>query len=206
MGVRRGVVPAIAVVTFVVCGALVVVAGCVDPGGVREEGAASSATLASATVTGRSGQAAGASGVRQAVRLVRNDPKVAKDIRDSLQSCDGASASAYPVGDRRADLTGQGRTDLVVNVSTCADGVGVGAYVYRLEHGRYVNVFADERPPVVAGAAGGRLKVTHQVYEPQDAVSNPSGEDVTTYRWTGGGFTKVSSTHRTYGAGKDSHG
>jgi hypothetical protein len=198
----------ITAVALAVCGALIVVAGCADPEGVREEGTAGTAAVASATDAMRSaGDAA-----RQAVRLVKSDPRVAKDIRENLLSC--GDSSSYPVDDHRADLTGQGGTDLIVNVSTCADDVGVASYVYRMEHGKYVHVFGDEEPPVVAAAAGGSLKVTHQVYEPQDSVSNPSGEVVTTYRWTGTGFAKISSEHRDYNttaepspaASEESHG
>ncbi|MFD3456090.1 hypothetical protein ACFWVC_28420 [Streptomyces sp. NPDC058691] len=175
--------------------------------------------------------------VANAVRLVKSDPKVAEDIRARLVACvaaspvpgsaarDGAAGSApaaqappvptarsteavYPVDDRYGDLTGSGAADLVVTVSTCGDGVGIGAYVYRREHGRYVNVFADEQPPVYAGISDGTLKVTHQVYEPQDAVSNPSGEDITTYRWNGARFEEISFSHRDYETGNEdtSHG
>ncbi|MFJ4850849.1 MULTISPECIES: hypothetical protein [unclassified Streptomyces] len=174
--------------------------------------------------------------VANAVRLVQSDPKVAEDIRARLVACvaassvpgstaldatrDGAAGSAptvapspapgplYPVDDRYGDLTGRGADDLVVTVSTCGDGVGIGAYVYRREHGRYVNVFADEQPPVYAEISDGALKVTHQVYEPQDAVSNPSGEDITTYRWNGRRFSETSFSHRDYESGTEdtSHG
>ncbi|MFJ5217831.1 hypothetical protein ACIP98_24310 [Streptomyces sp. NPDC088354] len=114
----------------------------------------------------------------------------------------------YPVDDRYGDLTGRNAADLVVTVSTCGDGVGIGAYVYRREHGKYVNVFADEQPPVYAEISDSSLKVTHQVYEPQDAVSNPSGEDITTYRWNGTRFEETSFSHRDYEAGDEdtSHG
>jgi hypothetical protein len=36
------------------------------------------------------------------------------------------------------------------------------------------------------------------VYEKGDPVSNPSGEDVITYRWTAGGFAKEYSTRTQY--------
>jgi hypothetical protein len=208
VGVRRGIVTVITAVTIFVCTALIVVAGCADPDGVREEGEAVTAAAAPATMSVRSGGDA----TRQVVRLVKSDPRVAKDIRDNLLACD--DSSSYPVDDDHADLTGQGGTDLVVNVSTCVDEVGVATYVYRMEHGKYVNVFADEQPPVVAAAVDGLLKVTHQVYEPQDPVSNPSGEDVTTYRWKGTRFTEVATEHRDYNssaqpspvASEESHG
>lgn len=92
------------------------------------------------------------------VHLVKRDPKVARDIRDSLAACpapsagvparpSAASVDPYPVDRRAGRLTGKDATDLVVNVSTCADSVGIGSYVYRRVDGGYVNVFADEQPP-----------------------------------------------------------
>ena len=42
------------------------------------------------------------------------------------------------------------------------------------------------------------------MYEPSDPVSNPSGEDITTYRWTGTQFTEVSFDHHDYRTTKDS--
>lgn len=229
---RRSVVPVGAAAAAVaVCGAVVAVAGCRDPGGVREEGAAALASSArpslSASVQapshppdpGRSADVTRAAAPRTAadvVRLVQHDPKVARDIRDSLTACPGqspaaaeaaeaaprASVDAYPVDRRMGRLTGQDATDLVVNVSTCADNVGIGSYVYRRVDGGYVNVFADEQPPVFAEISDGALQVTHQVYGPQDPVSNPSGEDVTTYRWNGFRFEKVASSHHDYQSGK----
>jgi hypothetical protein len=214
-----------------VCGALIAVTSCRDAGGVREEGTAavSSPALPSPSVSppvadahtlgaGRSAdpRAAQSVGPADVVRLVKDDPKVARDIRDSLVACAAPSASAvvrpeatvepYPVDRRSGPLTGKDGTDLVVNVSTCADSVGIGSYVYRRVHGRYVNVFADEQPPVFAEISDGSLKVTHQVYEPQDAVSNPSGEDVTTYRWNGSRFEEVAFSHRDYETNDDTRG
>ncbi|MEK8172008.1 hypothetical protein NKH77_29805 [Streptomyces sp. M19] len=43
-------------------------------------------------------------------------------------------------------LTGDRALDVVVNIMTCADGFGVGSYVYRKENGAYRNVFTDEEP------------------------------------------------------------
>ncbi|WP_431962037.1 hypothetical protein [Actinacidiphila sp. bgisy160] len=223
---RRSVVPVGAAAAAVaVCGALVAVTSCRDAGGVREEGTASVASpaLPSPSVsppapdarTLDSGRSAGprakdTMGAGDVMRLVKHDPKVAQDIRDSLVACAAPSAATgdrpkaaqetYPVDRRSGRLTGDDGTDLVVNVSTCADNVGIGSYVYRRVGGAYVNVFADEQPPVFAEIGDGTLKVTHQVYEPQDAVSNPSGEDVTTYQWNGSRFEEVAFSHRDYTA------
>ncbi|MFB7292552.1 hypothetical protein [Actinacidiphila glaucinigra] len=233
---RRSVVPVGAAAAAVaVCGALVAVTGCRDAGGVREEGTAAVASPAPASPSasppapdahplgsGRSAdpRTTDAKAAADVVHLVKRDPKVARDIRDSLVACPTPSAGVaarpsapvdpYPVDRRSGRLTGKDATDLVVNVSTCADSVGIGSYVYRRVDGGYVNVFADEQPPVFAEIGDGTLKVTHQVYEPQDAVSNPSGEDVTTYRWNGNRFEEVSFSHRDYetddGTGSGSHG
>lgn len=248
---RRSIVPVGAAAAAVaVCGALVAVTGCRDTGGVREEGTAAVASPAPPSPSasppapdahpldaGRSADPRGvdAKATADVVRLVKHDPKVAQDIRDSLVACPAPSADTatagtaaagtategtatrpkapvepYPVDRRSGRLTGGDGTDLVVNVSTCADSVGIGSYVYRRVGGAYVNVFADEQPPVFAEIGDGTLKVTHQVYEPQDAVSNPSGEDVTTYRWNGSRFEEVSFSHRDYetddGTGSGSHG
>ncbi|MDX3235596.1 hypothetical protein PV392_07845 [Streptomyces sp. ME03-5709C] len=225
---RRSIVPVCAAAaTVAVCGALVAVTGCRDVGGVREEGTAAVASpglpspSASPPTAGAHPLDAGRSALPRVVeagtapdvvRLVQRDPKVAPDIRDRLAACPAPSAAAesrpaastgtYPVDGRTGRLTGRDGTDLVVNVSTCADGVGIGSYVYRRVGGAYVNVFTDEQPPVYAEVSDGALKVTHQVYGPQDAVSNPSGEDVTTYRWDGSRFTEVSSRHRDYESGQ----
>lgn len=233
---RRSVVPVgTAAAAVAVCGALVAVTSCRDAGGVREEGTAAVASpaLPSPSVSapvpdartldgGRSAdpRAVDAKAAADVVRLVKHDPKVARDIRDSLVACAAPSTGVgtrpktaeqpYPVDRRSGRLTGGDGTDLVVNVSTCADSVGIGSYVYRRVDGAYVNVFADEQPPVFAEIGDGTLKVTHQVYEPQDAVSNPSGEDVTTYRWNGSRFEEVSFSHRDYetddGTGSGPHG
>lgn len=192
---RRSIVPVTAAATVTVCAALIAVASCHHSGGVREEGTAntdSAAVTAYATPSAASGT--------DPVKLLKKDRKVAADIREDLVSC-GAHGS-YPVEARFGDLTGTSSgapTDMVVNVSTC-DDVGIGSYVYRLQDGKYRNVFVDEQPPVVAEVSDGELKVTHHVYDPQDSVSNPSGEDITTYRWTGTQFSQVSFTHRDYGA------
>jgi azurin len=192
--VRRSVVPIVtsaAAATVTVLGAVLVVASCGDTGGVREEGIAGTADTAS--VKAYATPAAGA----DPVKLVKNDLKVDADIREDLVAC-SHSGGSYPVNARLGDLTGGG-TDMVVNVSTCEDTVGIGSYVYQLRKGKYYNVFVDEQPPVVAEIGeDGELKVTHQVYEPQDPVSNPSGENITSYRWTGTRFREVSSIHHAY--------
>jgi hypothetical protein len=96
------------------------------------------------------------------------------------------------------NLTGGSADDVVVNVLTCGDAMGVGSYVYRDEGGTYENVFKVEEPPVYAEIDRGDLVVTKQVYEKGDPVSSPSGENVITYHWTSGRFTEEYRTQNDY--------
>ncbi|MFI0510755.1 hypothetical protein RKD19_003682 [Streptomyces canus] len=131
-----------------------------------------------------------------AVALLRSDPKVSEAVKRDLEPC---GTDQYPVDLFYGDLTGGAADDVVVNVVTCADLVGVGSYVYREEDGSYQNVFQTEEPPVYAEIDRGDLVVTKQVYEKGDPVSDPSGENVITYRWVSGRFAAVYRTHSDYG-------
>ncbi|MFL5995859.1 MAG: hypothetical protein ACJ736_16410, partial [Streptomyces sp.] len=95
-------------------------------------------------------------------------------------------------------VTGGSVDDVIVNVLTCGDEIGVGSYVYREQGGRYENVFRTEEPPVYAEIDRGDLVVTKQVYEKDDPVAEPSGENVITYRWVSGRFVAVYRTHSDY--------
>ncbi|WP_030323835.1 hypothetical protein [Streptomyces sp. NRRL B-3229] len=130
-----------------------------------------------------------------AVALLKSDPKVSEAVKRDLKPC---VADEYPVDLSYGDLTGGSADDVVVNVVTCADLVGVGSYVYREENGSYQNVFQAEEPPVYAEIDRGDLVVTKQVYEKGDPVSAPSGENVITYRWVAGKFATVYRTHSDY--------
>ncbi|MFJ9040857.1 hypothetical protein ACIRF8_30320 [Streptomyces sp. NPDC102406] len=130
-----------------------------------------------------------------AVRLVKNDPKVSTDIKRDLQPC---VADEYPVDVSYGSLTGRTANDVVVNVMTCGDAVGIGTYVYRDEGGDYRNVFQAEEPPVYAEIDRGDLVVTKQVYEEGDSVASPSGEEILTYRWSKDHFVARSRTHNDY--------
>ncbi|MER5911712.1 hypothetical protein ABT124_14675 [Streptomyces sp. NPDC001982] len=131
-----------------------------------------------------------------AVRLVKEDPKVSAAVKRDLKPCAG---DEYPVDVSYGDLTGSAAKDVVVNVLTCGDAVGVGSYVYRESGGRYENVFRAEESPVYAEIDRGDLMVTKQVYEKGDPVSSPSGENVITYSWTTGRFVQESYHHTDYG-------
>ncbi|MFI8192925.1 hypothetical protein ACIF8T_29840 [Streptomyces sp. NPDC085946] len=180
-----------------VCAALaVLLAGCAAGGtGARDEGPAHADSAA-----GAASPAAAPSRTPDrvdAVELVMSDPEVSSEVKRELHPC---VADEYPVDVSYGNLTGGSADDVVVNVLTCGDAVGVGSYVYREEDGGYANVFKAEEPPVYAEIDRGDLVVTKQVYERGDPVSSPSGENVITYRWTAGGrFTEEYRTHNDYG-------
>jgi hypothetical protein len=130
-----------------------------------------------------------------AVRLVKTDPKVSATVKRDLQPCGG---DEYPVDVSYGKLTSGSVDDVVINVLTCGEAVGLGTYVYRAQGNGYQDVFRAEEPPVYGEIDRGDLVVTKQVYEKGDTVSNPSGEDVITYRWSGGRFVKEFSTRTEY--------
>ncbi|MFI9051838.1 hypothetical protein [Streptomyces sp. NPDC053427] len=123
-----------------------------------------------------------------AVKLLKNDPKVGPYVKKSLaQPC---VAEEYPVEVTYASLTGGKSPDVIVNVMTCADSVGIGAYVFRRQGSGYENVYGNEQPSVSAGVNGSKLEVSQQTYDSDDKVCCPSGEDVLTYRWSDDRFTQ----------------
>ncbi|MEU8571359.1 hypothetical protein AB0C51_23985 [Streptomyces pathocidini] len=132
-----------------------------------------------------------------AVQLLKTDPKVSAEIRKDLKPC---VADEYPVDVSYGRVTGSSGPDVVVNVLTCGDAIGIGTYVYREAAAgkKYENVFVNEQPPVYGEISRGDLEVTRQVYGPGDPVSFPSGEDVVTYRWSGGRFVESARTHNEY--------
>lgn len=178
-------------------------AGCATGGtGARDEGPAHADAVGGAAAT--SSPVATASPTAppskvpdrvDAVRLVKADPEVSAEVKRELKPC---VADEYPVDVSYGELTGGSGEDVLVNVLTCGDSVGVGSYVYREESGAYQNVFKAEEPPVYAEIDRGDLVVTKQVYERGDPVSSPSGENVITYRWASGRFTEEYRTHNDY--------
>ncbi|MCE7551831.1 hypothetical protein LZG43_18045 [Streptomyces thermodiastaticus] len=187
---------AVITATAVLAAAGLLLSGCGTGGtGARDEGPADASSVAvppaaSIPSTGESPQPA-----VNAVQLVKNDPNVSASVKQGLKPCAG---DQYPVDVSYGKLTGGSVDDVVINVLTCDDAVGMGSYVYREHGGRYENVFRAEEPPVYAEIDRGDLVVTKQVYEKGDPVSNPSGDDVITYRWSGNAFVKVFSTHNEY--------
>jgi hypothetical protein len=178
--------------------------------GVRTEGPARTQWTSSAAQE-KGSYASGSAGkppaVRKAdaIRLIKEDPKVGQDLKTHLQPCAAKAGKehpvkGYPVDVERAKLTGSAASDLVINVTACDDGFGVGSYVYRKVGQRYENVFSDEQPPVFADAVRSELRVTRLSYASGDTVCCPSREDVITYRWTAGrqAFTVVRHKHTDY--------
>ncbi|MFE7840974.1 hypothetical protein ACFU53_34435 [Streptomyces sp. NPDC057474] len=169
--------------------------------GARDEGPADNDSLAAGAASPSvSAQADGDGGgdhpsVDEVVRMVRADPAVSETVKSDLKPC---VADEYPVDVTYGDLSGGSADDLVVNVMTCADAVGVASYVYRAEKGGYRSVFLSEQPPVYAEIDRGDLLVTRQLYENGDPSSYPSSEEVTTYRWIKDGFVQRSSTRTEY--------
>ncbi|MEU9191120.1 hypothetical protein AB0D14_42845 [Streptomyces sp. NPDC048484] len=130
-----------------------------------------------------------------AVRLVKADAGVSAAVKRDLKPCVGDD---YPVDVSYGKLTGGSVDDVVINVMTCGDAVGVGSYVYREDNGAYRNVFRAEEPPVYAEIDRGDLVITQQVYGKDDSVTYPSGEEVITYHWKANRFTERTRTHNDY--------
>ncbi|MDI3406825.1 hypothetical protein [Streptomyces cavernicola] len=131
------------------------------------------------------------------IRLVREDPKVSKAVKADLKPCAGDS---YPVDVSYGNLTGGSRNDVVVNVLTCSDAIGIGSYVYRAKGGAYENVFRTEEPASYAEIDRDGLTVTRQTYEKDDSVALPSGEDITLYEWRDGAFVQTRHWTNRYGS------
>ncbi|MFE0804370.1 hypothetical protein [Streptomyces sp. NPDC058812] len=165
--------------------------------GARDEGPAHADAVAGAASSSPAASPSEVPDRVDAVRLVKADPKVSAEVKRELKPC---VADEYPVDVSYGTLTGGSGSaeDVVVNVLTCGDAVGVGSYVYREEDGAYQNVFRAEEPPVYAEIDRGDLVVTKQVYEKGDPVSSPSGENVITYRWASGRFAEEFRTHNDY--------
>lgn len=174
--------------------ACVAVAGCgTTVTGARREGPAPTAT-----VKPRSTQApAIASDPVALATMVRKDTSISARVRQALAPCDDDD---YPVYTDSGDLTSGDGPDLVVNVMTCGDGLGLAAYVYRMIDGKYRNVFSDEHAGVYGSVDKGRLAVIHEVYRSDDPVAYPSGEEEDVYTWEGNRFVEVSRTYQDYSA------
>ncbi|MCX4435666.1 hypothetical protein ABZW44_41410 [Streptomyces mirabilis] len=166
--------------------------------GARDEGPASSEAVAKGAAPSPAASAPPSRTPKRvdAVKLVKDDPEVSESVKSALTK--PCVADEYPVDVSYGDLTGGTTDDVVVNVMTCGDAVGIGSYVYREESGRYENVFKTEEPPVYAEIDRGDLVITQQLYKKGDPVEYPSSEEVITYGWTATRFTERSRTHNDY--------
>ncbi|MFJ6464463.1 hypothetical protein ACIQM0_26110 [Streptomyces sp. NPDC091387] len=171
--------------------------------GTRDEGPAGTQPVAQITPTATTPSRARPTPRVDAVALLKADPKVSERVRTDLKACTG---DEYPVDTSYGKLTGGPAADVVVNVMTCGDSVGVGTYVYRYRDGAYENVFATEQPAVYGTIDRGDLVVTTQVYGKKDSVAYPSGEEVITYHWANTRFSEQDRVHndfnRAVGAGE----
>ncbi|WP_229898420.1 hypothetical protein [Streptomyces finlayi] len=129
------------------------------------------------------------------VELLKNDPKVSETVKRDLKPC---VKDIYPVDASYGKVTGNTSDDVIVNVMTCGDAVGIGSYVFREDNGRYTNVFVAEEPAVYASIDRGDLVVTRPEYKKGDAVAFPSGEVIVTYRWMGQKFVEHDKVENNY--------
>ncbi|MFC9930311.1 hypothetical protein [Streptomyces sp. NPDC127190] len=171
------------------------VAGCGSGGtGARDEGPAHASAMAGAVASPAPSPSDRYRRV-DPVALLKSDPAVSATVKRELKPCSG---DEYPVDVSYGDLTDATVDDVVINVLTCADAVGVGAYVYRDTRGTFRNVFKNEESPVYAEIDQGVLSVTKQYYEKGDPISSPSGEFVIPYKWRAGQFVQGKITRNEY--------
>lgn len=102
--------------------------GCSAGGtGMRDEGPAAPAPVERSLPSPSPPQAPLQSNV-DPVALIKADPTVSKRVKDELKPC---SEGSYPVNTSYGDLTGGTQPDVVVNVMSCKESIGIGTYVYR---------------------------------------------------------------------------
>ncbi|GHK04474.1 hypothetical protein ACWEWI_19230 [Streptomyces sp. NPDC003753] len=191
-GALKAVTAAVAAVTAL---GLFVSACATGGAGARDEGPAGSDPVIAGAATPSPSPTTKEPTRAEVVKIVKDDPQVAKVVKEDLKPC---VADEYPVDVSYGDLTGGDVDDIVVNVMTCGDAVGIGSYVYRMKNHRYQNVFKAEEPPVYAEIDRGDLVVTQQMYEKGDPVSYPSSEEVITFDWRTSHFTEISRTRNEY--------
>lgn len=161
--------------------------------GARREGPAPSATMK----TPSTAAPAIANNPTALAGMVRRDASVSAEVREDLTPCAG---NDYPMDTDSGNLTAGDGPDLVVNITTCGDGLGIAAYVYRMIGGKYQDVFADERPPVYGSVTDGRLQIVHEVYRTDDPVTYPTGEESVTYAWRGNRFIEIARAYSDFNA------
>ncbi|WP_411083946.1 hypothetical protein [Streptomyces sp. cmx-18-6] len=176
--------------------------GCSSGGtGTRDEGPAGSQPVAQVSPRPTPSGTTPTTKRVNAVTLLKRDPTVSERVRDGLEPCAGKS---YPVDTSYGSMTDGPSADVVVNVMSCADSVGIGTYVYRArEDGSYENVFMAEVPAVYGTIDRGDLVVTTQVYGSDDPLAYPSGSEVVTYRWANERFTEHDRVHNDFSRAVD---
>ncbi|MDJ0345318.1 hypothetical protein QMK19_32590 [Streptomyces sp. H10-C2] len=169
---------------------LTALAGCKTGTGARREGPAPLQTAVKAQASSAPSIAGDPAAL---AKLVKKDTQnVSQEVRQDLAPCAG---DEYPVDTSSGDLTSGDGPDLIVNVATCGDGMGIASYVYRMIDGQYQNVFTDEQPPVYGTADNGKLQIIRQVYKSDDRVCCPTGQEALTYVWKGNRFVQVQRTY-----------
>lgn len=172
----------------------VVAAGCgTTVSGVRREGPAPKVTMK----TPATSPPAIASNPAALAGMVRRDTSVSANVRQDLTPCDNDD---YPMDTDAGNLTAGDGPDLVVNITTCGDGLGIASYVYRMVGGKYQLVFADEHGPVYGSVENGLLQVVHEVFPSVDPVAYPTGEEASTYAWQIDHFVQTARSFTDYGA------
>ncbi len=159
--------------------------------GVREEGPAENEPVAAPSPTDPSR----ALSKKDAAEIVKRDPRVSLEVRERLRPCPSKEPEAdYPIDVSYGRVTGGAGPDVVINITTCGEALGLGSYVYRVRGPGYEGVFANEDSPVYAKITNGELQVTKPLYASGDEVCCPSGEEVTTYTWQHDRFAQVART------------
>lgn len=187
------------------CGlTLLGVAGCATQGGVAVEGRASQVSPPPSAPTLPSGTPVSADGVA----VLRADPTLNAKVKATLVPC---ADGQYPVEERYADLTGDGRAELVVTVLPCPakelrQQKESGAYEIGPAFGGYAGYVYDlaTDPParllgveesgleIVVNPGGGRdLVVVHSRYLPRDDPCCPTDQWLTLYRWNGAALVET---------------
>jgi hypothetical protein len=174
------------------------VAGCAaEASGVQVEGRASQVSPPPSAPTLPRGTPESADGVA----VLRADPTLNAKVKATLVPCEDGQ---YPVEERYADLTGDGRAELVLTVLSCpakqirekdpapyltapAFG-GYAGYVYNLATNPPTRLLAVEESglELVLNTGDGRdLTVVHSRYLPRDDPCCPTDQWLTLYRWNG---------------------
>jgi hypothetical protein len=169
--------------------ASVLVGGCATQGGVEVAGRARQVSPPPSVPTLPKGTPASA----DAVAVLRGDPHVNAKVKAALVPCESGQ---YPIDERYADLTGDGRAELVITVLGCPVkeaypvliGRAYAGYVYNLATTPPARLLAIEEAGVelVPNTGSGRdLAVLHSRYLDRDDPCCPTDEWISLYRWNG---------------------